>query len=155
MWWWSPQIGLFVGRQIRKRMDHQARVSSYDPVYDVISNNEESIHQAGRDIVHTITQNPGVLTATAKTAASRIHPAVAAGMITYDLYKASNWFETRYPGKAKEWFHYQLSAYTDARRYWSGDYDFDTYSVKGESWRRYHKQKTQVPYRGVNPHEFM
>lgn len=151
MWWYAPQIGLVLGKFIRARMD---QTTTYDPVYDVVSSNRKEISSGIGYAVDTARENPGVFAAAGVAVGSRLHPAVAAGSITFDLYRGANWFESRYPGRANEWFHYQLSAFTDAHRFWTGDYDFDSYSVKGDSWERYHRQ-TRPRYKGVDPRGFV
>ena len=136
MWWYAPQIGLVLGKFIRRRMD---LTTTYDPVYDVVSSNRREIFSGIGYAVDTARENPGVFAAAGISVGSRLHPAIAAGSITFDLYRGANWFETRYPGKMYEVYDYQLEVFSDARRYWSGDYDFDTYYQKGDSWRAKHE----------------
>lgn len=153
MWWYlgwyAPQIGLAVGKYIRRRMD---RTTTYDPVYDVVSSNRKDISSGIAYTVDTARENPGVFAAAAVAVGSRLHPAIMLGSITVDFYRGAKWFESRYPGRANEIYHYQIGAYADAYRYWSGNYDFDSYSVKGDSWEEYHRQKRS---KGVNPREFV
>ncbi len=155
MWWYAPQIGLLLGKFIRRRMDRVEKTTTYDPVFDVVAPNSEEIYHGIGIVATEIYENPGAVAATGIAIGGRYHPGIAAGSIVYDLYRGANWFESRYPGKAEEWFHHTLSATSDAHRYWTGDYDFETYSVKGDSWENYHRQKTRPRYRGVNPREFV
>ena len=145
------QVGRLVGNYIRDRMD-----AGYDPVYDVISDNQQLLHEnIGRGYVATwdmIRDNPGALAAGGVTIGSRLHPGIMMGSIAFDVYRGANWFEEKYPGKMKDWYHSQLAHVTDAWRYWEGDTDFDNYSAKGKSWQSYHSQRKM---RGVNPRDFV
>ena len=65
--------------------------------------------------------------------------------------------ESEHPGVLRDEFHSLLSHATDAHRFYTGDYDFETYEVKGESWERYHRQKKERsrPKKPVYVREFV
>lgn len=134
-------LGELAVHAIEKFRDRVSRTTTYDPVYDVISQNRAEIAEGIGSAAQFTYENRAHVVSAAGYAAARASPFIGAVNLFYDIYRFTMFVDEKYPGYWRDFYE----DFIDSAKFHTGIYPSESEYYDPSKWVAQFEYETGRP----------